>query len=154
MTPAALRPTLLRALSVLRWMQVYTYSRPIEQLPGRTRLALSKLTMCVDALFGACGFAPAAGGRAEPDWAALASAEAATQHAWLISLMLYLRSHLPAGPPEVARPAPPKPPGWTGPFGARPPRPNVRGPLPEFVPDGGGETAEAAAADEDDDEMN
>ena len=63
MTPAALRSTLLRALCVLRWMQVYAYSCPIESLPTRPRLALSKLTVCTDELYQACGFGGEAGCR-------------------------------------------------------------------------------------------
>ena len=46
MTPAALRPTLLRALSVLRWVNVYLYSAPLEALPTQTRLAFDKLASC------------------------------------------------------------------------------------------------------------
>jgi hypothetical protein len=134
MTPGALRETLLRALSALRWMQVYLYWCPMDSVPGRLRLAYSKLTLCTEALYEACAFA---GGAAAvvPDWARLSSDEAAVQHAWLVSLLLYLRSHLPAGPPDIARAAPPPPPppppsvpgaaAWRG--GPRAPRGGVRG---------------------------
>ena len=131
MTPGALRETLLRALSALRWMQVYLYWCPMDSVPGRLRLAYSKLTLCTEALYEACAFA---GGAAAvvPNWERLSSDEAAVQHAWLVSLLLYLRSHLPAGPPDIARAAPPPPPppvpgaaAWRG--GPRAPRGGVRG---------------------------
>jgi len=106
MTPTSLRPTLLRALSALRWFQVYLFTCKLEALPPRVRVAYEKLNLCVDALYSACGFSGPAGVPSEPNWHALSSDEEASRHAWLVVLMLFLRSHLPAGPPEGSRPTP------------------------------------------------
>ena len=101
-TPATLRSTLLRAFSILRWANVYTYySLALDALPSRTRFALNKMATCADELFAACNYA--AGPNAEPDWLNLGSEEAAERHEWLVASILYLRSHLSAGPSEVAR---------------------------------------------------
>ena len=98
LTPSALRGTLLRALMVLRWMAVYRYfgTAELAELPPRARFALAQLASNTDALFEACGF----GG--EIKWAELASAEAVSRRSWLVCSLLYLATHMPAGPPERA----------------------------------------------------
>ena len=50
LTPASLRPTMLRALATLRWSQVYLYYCPQEGLPARLRSSLAKLASCADEL--------------------------------------------------------------------------------------------------------
>ncbi len=104
MTPAALRPMLLRSLSLLRWSQVYLYYLPNlpDALPPRTRAALADVGACTDMLYAACGF----GGR-EADPQRLASPEAAARAAWLVLCLLFLQCTWVPGPPgPVAQPQP------------------------------------------------
>ena len=102
LTPKLLRPTLQRALGVLRWLEVYRYYAPQHGLPARTRLAIGRLTTCTDELMAACGHADAGGGLhgggVAPDWAFLATDAAELRHSWLVTCLLFLFAHLPAGP--------------------------------------------------------
>ena len=110
----ALHPALLRALSMLRWLQVYLYWGSLDRLPPSTRLAITTLTHVTDELVRACNFAPAAVTSAQasqassaappslgPDWRALASDELASCYRWLVACVLFLGATLPPGPLEV-----------------------------------------------------
>ena len=108
---AALVPTLLRALRVCKWAQVYTF---YTGAPGaaagaaagsaaaggaaagggaaaaRLRLALGQLEECTDWLLAACD---ADGRRGAVDWAALRSDEGLAKSEWLVVTILYIYSH-------------------------------------------------------------
>jgi hypothetical protein len=111
---AALVPTLLRALRVCKWAQVYTF---YAAAPGaavgaaagsvaaggaavgggaaaaRLRLALCQLEECTDWLLAACD---ADGRRGAVDWAALRSDEGHAKSEWLVVTILYIYSHAAA----------------------------------------------------------
>jgi len=116
---AALVPTLLRALRVCKWAQVYTF---YAATPGvvdgaaaasaaaaggaaaggvaaggaavaRLRLALGQLEECTDWLLVACD---ADGRRGAVDWAALSSDEGCAKSEWLVVTILYIYSHAAA----------------------------------------------------------
>ena len=94
-------PTLLRALRVCKWAQVYTF---YTGAPGaaagaaagggaaaaRLRLALGQLEECTDWLLAACD---ADGRRGAVDWAALRSDEGLAKSEWLVVTILYIYSH-------------------------------------------------------------
>ena len=101
LTPAALRSTLLRALSILRWMEVYTYYANESQLAHRTRIALSHLATCTDLLYDACKYGAAPG--TPPDWTYLSSAAGAMCRSWLVTCIHSLTTHVQPGPPEQAK---------------------------------------------------
>lgn len=106
-TPSSLRPLLLRALSALRWAQVYLYYCPSQPdaLPARTRVALSELGVCTDLLFARAGFGTGpAGAPGAPDWAALAEPETAARVAWLGAILHYLQTAWRPGPAAAAPP--------------------------------------------------
>ena len=104
-------PTLLRALRVCKWAQVYTfYTGPPWAAAGaaagsaaaggaaagggaaaaRLRLALGQLEECTDWLLAACD---ADGRRGAVDWAALRSDEGLAKSEWLVVTILYIYSH-------------------------------------------------------------
>ena len=108
---AALVPTLLRALRVCKWAQVYTFytgapgaaagAAPGSAAAGgaaagggaaaaRLRLALGQLEECTDWLLAACD---ADGRRGAVDWAALRSDEGLAKSEWLVVTILYIYSH-------------------------------------------------------------
>ena len=111
---AALVPTLLRALRVCKWAQVYTF---YAAAPGaaagaaagsaaaggaaagggaaaaRLRLALGQLEECTDWLLAACD---ADGRRGAVDWVALRSDEGHAKSEWLVVTILYIYSHAAA----------------------------------------------------------
>ena len=106
LSPGALQPTLLRALGVLRWLEVYRFYAPDHGLPARTRLAIARLTVCTDELYYACSYGPGANGGPSPppDWEFLSSDAARTRHSWLVAALLFLFARLPAGPAEKPLP--------------------------------------------------
>ena len=85
-TPASLRPTLRRALRVLRWAPVWLYfgGGADATAQPRARLALKELAACTDILLDACNY----GG--EPDTAALARAESQDRVEWLVACLLFI----------------------------------------------------------------
>ena len=89
-TRDSLRPTLLRAVRLLRWAQVWVYFAKAESLAPRVKLALRQATECTDWLLAACNF------DGLPDAAALRSGEAALRVQWLVTCLLYLSTHVVA----------------------------------------------------------
>jgi hypothetical protein len=98
LTPTSLRPTLLRALTTLRWMQVYLYYTVDGSMESKARAATRCLAQCADELYAACGYGSAPSG-GSPDWSFLASETAAARRSSLVTCLLYLGAHLRAGPP-------------------------------------------------------
>ena len=110
---AALVPTLLRALRVCKWAQIYTFYAAAGVAVGaaagsaaaggaaagggaaaaRLRLALGQLEECTDWLLAACD---ADGRRGAVDWTALRSDEGHAKSEWLVVTILYIYSHAAA----------------------------------------------------------
>ena len=100
LAPSALCGSLLRALTVLRWLAVYRYYANQSGLPYRTRLAISRLTICTDELMHACGYGGGASDVPQPDWSFLASDAADAMHTWLVTSLLHISATLPPGPAQ------------------------------------------------------